>query len=350
MMNQEMQAKSQYRKLKNAGHVLFWVASFAFALISFDVVSEHRLDLDPALYLKALILNTGFALAVYTNFYVLIPRFLKKRKFIFYVFGLVLTLSFASLFIIGVLSLTEKRNLTKLLFSANFFTTAGYVLITSLAKFLTDWIELQDISLRYHKAERQRLEAELNTLKAQINPHFLFNSLNNIYSLSLINSPKTPQLILKLSDLMRHVLYESREDFIPLKKEIEFVTNFIELQRIRLSDQVEVKVKLSEHMPNARLMPLTFEPFIDNAFKHGPQSSGNDAFIHLEIAIKGDWLYFNIENSYNEADLKKPQGAHGVGLENVKQRLLMLYGESNYQLRIEKKNKIYTVSLKLKLK
>jgi len=350
MINQEIKTKSQYRKLKNAGHVLFWVASFAFALISFDVVSEHRLPLDPALYLKALILNTGFAFAVYINFYILIPQFLKKRKFIFYFFWLLLTLSFASLFITGLLSLTENRNLTKLLFSANFFTSTGYVLITSLAKFLTDWIELQDISLRYHKAERQRLEAELNTLKAQINPHFLFNSLNNIYSLALINSPKTPQLILKLSDLMRHVLYESRENFIPLKKEIEFVTNFIELQRIRLSDQVEVSFKLSEHVPNARIMPLTFEPFIDNAFKHGPRSSGNEAFIHLEIEIKDDWLYFNIENSYNEADLKKPKGAHGVGQENVKQRLKMLYAESEYKLKIEKKERIYTVSLKLKLK
>ncbi|WP_163708340.1 sensor histidine kinase [Mangrovibacterium lignilyticum] len=345
-----MSDRTRYRKLKNTGHILFWMASLAFAMLSFDIVSEHKLSLTPDLFFKAIILNIGFALAVYSNLYLFIPRLLKKHKYIFYVFWLVLTLFGSALLVSGILSWVEKRDLTRLLLSANFFTSAGYVFITSLAKFLTDWIELQDISLRYHKAERQRLEAELNTLKAQINPHFLFNSLNNIYSLALVNSEKTPQLILKLSDLMRHVLYESRENFISLKKEIGFVTNFIELQRIRLSDQVKIAFTIEGEPAERKIMPLVFEPFLDNAFKHGPRSSGDDAYIRILIRILENELDFEITNSFNAADIRKPKGAHGVGLENVKQRLAMLYTKNEYKLDINGRENDFEVKLKIKLK
>ena len=340
----------KYRKLKNAGHILFWMASLAFALLSFDIVSEHKLNITPALILKAVLMNIGFALSVYTNFYLLIPQFLKKHKYIFYAFWLILTLFTASLATSLILSWVEQKNFTRLLLSANFLTSAGYVLITSLAKFLTDWIELQDIWLRYNKAERKRLEAELKTLKSQINPHFLFNSLNNIYSLALIKSDKTPHLILKLSDLMRHVLYESRENFIPLKKEISFVTNFIELQRIRLSEQVRIQYQLTGEVPERKIMPLIFEPFLDNAFKHGPKTSGDDVFIDIRLDIGQDNLTFEVKNSCNPEMIGKSIGAHGVGLENVRQRLEMLYGSEDYKLDIMNRESLFAVNLNVKLK
>ena len=345
-----MPVRTKYRKLKNAGHILFWLISLAFALLSFDVVSEHKLSPTPALLLKAFMLNLGFAIAVYGNFYLLIPRFLKKRSYIFYLFWLIVILTSSSAVSTILLSLEQHRDLTKHLFSANFFTSAGYVLITSLAKFLTDWVELQDISLRYHKAERQRLEAELNTLKAQINPHFLFNSLNNIYSLALVHSEKTPQLILKLSDLMRHVLYESRENFISLKKEIEFVMNFIELQRIRLNDHVDIRFELNGNIPERKIMPLLFEPFIDNAFKHGPRSSGDEAYISIVLTIEEETLLFEINNSYTPGNIRNANGAHGVGLENVRQRLSMLYNKEDYDLKIDQTAQNFKVRLTMKLK
>ncbi|RKD91180.1 sensor histidine kinase [Mangrovibacterium diazotrophicum] len=345
-----MPKPEKYRKLKNTGHILFWIASLVFALLSFDIVSEHKLNISPDLILKAIILNMGFALSVYINFYLLIPRFLKNQKYIFYTFWLILTLFVASLAASLILSWVDQRNFTRLLLSANFFTSAGYVLITSLAKFLADWIELQDIWLRYNKAERQRLEAELKTLKAQINPHFLFNSLNNIYSLALIKSDKTPHLILKLSDLMRHVLYESRENFIPLKKEISFVTNFIELQRIRLSEQVKIRYELKGEVSERKIMPLIFEPFLDNAFKHGPKTSTDDVFIDIRLDIRQDDLTFEVRNSCNPEMIGKAKGAHGVGLENVGQRLEMLYGSKDYKLDINTAENVFAVKLNVKLK
>ena len=345
-----MTLSKKYRRLKNAGHLVFWLGSLGFALTAFYVVSDHQLGLTPDLILHALMINLGFAFAVYTNFYLLIPRLLKKKKYIFYVFWLILALSASSLLILSLFFLLNRQPFSKHLFSSHFFTSAAYVAITSLAKFVTDWIELQDISLRYHKVEREKLEAELNTLKAQINPHFLFNSLNNIYSLSLINSEKTPQLILKLSDLMRHVLYESRENFIPLKKEIEFVRNFIDLQQIRLSEKTDIRFEVSGEVSNQLIIPLIFEPFIDNAFKHGPRAFTDQAFIHIAIHINGQQLYFEASNSCDCQEAEKKDRAHGIGLANVRQRLAYLYKNDEYHLDISKKENIFTVRLSLLLK
>ncbi len=345
-----MTLSKKYRKLKNAGHLVFWLSSLVFALTVFYEVSDYKLGLGPEIIIRAIIINVGFAFAVYTNFYLLIPYFLKKKNYIFYVFWLIITLATSSLLIITLCFTVQQKAFTKDLFSTHFFTSAVYVAVTSLAKFLTDWIELQDISLRYNKVEREKLEAELNTLKAQINPHFLFNSLNNIYSLSLVNSKKTPQLILKLSDLMRHVLYESRKNFVPLNTEIEFARNFIDLQRIRLNEQVDIQVMVESNAGNKLVIPLIFEPFIDNAFKHGPRSCPEKEFIHMSIKTQGEWLFFEVRNTCCEENTVKKDQAHGIGLNNVRQRLAFLYKKEDYDLNISKKENIFIVRLKLKLK
>jgi sensor histidine kinase YesM len=345
-----MTFSKKYRRLKNAGHLAFWLSSLVFALIVFYEVSDYKLGLGPEIIIRAIIINVGFAFAVYTNFYLLIPHFLKKKNYIFYVFWLIITLATSSLLIITLCFTVQQKAFTRDLFSTHFFTSAVYVAVTSLAKFLTDWIELQDISLRYNKVEREKLEAELNTLKAQINPHFLFNSLNNIYSLSLVNSKKTPQLILKLSDLMRHVLYESRENFVPLKKEIEFARNFIDLQRIRLNEQMDIRVMVEGNAGNKLVIPLIFEPFIDNAFKHGPRACSDQEFIHISIKTEGEWLFFEVSNTCCEENAVKKDHAHGIGLNNVRQRLAFLYKKEDYDLDISKKENIFIVRLKLRLK
>jgi LytS/YehU family sensor histidine kinase len=149
---------------------------------------------------------------------------------------------------------------------------------------------------------------------------------------------------------MRHVLYESRENFVPLKKEIEFVKNFIELQQIRLNDQVDIQVLIDGNVNNQLVIPLIFEPFIDNAFKHGPRSfSGND-FIHVSVKIEGEWLLFNISNTCDEHDPVKKDTAHGIGLNNIRKRLAFLYKKEDYDLEISKKENIFIVRLKLRLK
>lgn len=336
-----------YRRIKIIGQILFWACSLAFALGSFYVAPGYQFNFTTDFF-KVIILNIGLAFGVYMNILILIPRFLKKKNYIFYTFWLVLTLAASSLIILGLFYLLLNFSRPRL-FSTYFFTTASYIGITTLAKLLKDWVQLQDISLRYNKVEREKLEAELNSLKAQVNPHFLFNSLNNIYSLSLINSPKTPKMILMLSDLMRHVLYESRENFIPLKKEIEFTRNFIELQRIRLSDKVAINFEVEGEIQNKLIIPLIFEPFVDNAFKHGPKSLDKNAYINIKIRIDQDWLYFEVENNYGPIDQIQHK-AHGIGLKNAQKRLEYLYQKDQFHLDITKKENIFNVQLQLKLK
>jgi two-component system, LytTR family, sensor kinase len=155
---------------------------------------------------------------------------------------------------------TIFRSFNTDLHAAYFFATLMYVAFTSFIKFIKDWLTLQDINLKLAKIEQQKLEAELKTLKAQLNPHFLFNSLNNIYSLALMKSDKVPDLILTLAELMRHIIYESKGKYISLEKEVEFVNNFIAMQKIRTSENVQIKYDLKGNVPSAKIAPLLFEP------------------------------------------------------------------------------------------
>lgn len=354
-----MPAINQNKLLKILAHIAFWMVSIAFTLLLI-YYNENRVHFDFVVFLKALITNTGFALAVYINLYLLIPRFLKKKNYLFYVFWLIVVLSFSSLFI-QFLLIFPLRNILNVgirfssfdinLHAAFFSATLIYVAVTSFLKFIKDWLTLQDLNLKLAKIEQQKLEAELKTLKGQLNPHFLFNSLNNIYSLSLVQSEKVPDLILRLADLMRHIIYESRENFIDLHKEIEFVTNFIALQKIRTSDNVNIQFHLSDNVPQARIAPLIFEPFIDNAFKHGlPGTDGND-FIKINFDFESNnWLKFSIENNYEPLPERAGKKTSGIGIENVKQRLKFLYPSADYQLNIVHQNRVHAVNLRLKLK
>jgi sensor histidine kinase YesM len=344
------------KRNKIIGHSIFWFASITFLCIIFYLNSR---SINAALIAKALITNIGFALAVYLNLYILIPRFLKTKSYIFYIFWVVVLISGTSLFI-QLIILYPLRNILGVsdrfssfsadTHSAFFFATFFYVLLSSFLKFIKDWLSMQDLNYKLAKIEKEKLEAELKTLKGQLNPHFLFNSLNNIYSLALSNSDKVPDLILKLSDLMRHIIYESRENYISLDKELEFVNNFIALQRIRTSEKTRINYKIEGNVPSAKIAPLLFEPFIDNAFKHGlPGTDGTD-FIDISFTFKkGNFVVFNLTNNYEESDLWDKK-ASGIGIKNVKQRLQHLYNKQEYSLSITKNHHIFSVTLELKLK
>ncbi len=353
-----MPKEKLYHQFKVTGHVLFWMLSIAFILF-FIFYNEKKIHFDLVTLSKAIIINIGFALGVYTNLYMLIPKLLKKKNYIFYIFWLIVLLTFCSLFIQllfiypfhNILHLEERfASFNPSLHSAFFFATLIYIAFTSLLKFIKDWLALQDLNLKIAKIEQQKLEAELKTLKGQLNPHFLFNSLNNIYSLALIKSDKVPELILKLSDLMRHIIYESRENFISLAKEIEFVDNFIALQKIRTPENVEIQYEIKGDIPPARIAPLLFEPFIDNAFKHGLPASTNSDFVNILFDFRqNDFLIFRIENNYEQPFTWNKKDS-GIGIKNVKQRLKYLYNPNDYELNISKENSTFSVILQLKLK
>lgn len=208
---------------------------------------------------------------------------------------------------------------------------------------------MQDLNYKLAKIEKEKLEAELKTLKGQLNPHFLFNSLNNIYSLALTKSDKVPDLILRLSDLMRHIIYESRENYITLEKEIDFVDNFIALQKIRTSGKTQINYTKTGVVPDGKIAPLLFEPFIDNAFKHGLPGTENDFIdIRFDFSTPANVL-FKMRNNYEIRELLDSKNS-GIGIQNVKQRLQHLYNKGDYKLSITKEQAVFSISLELKLK
>ncbi|WP_340111086.1 sensor histidine kinase [Maribellus mangrovi] len=337
------------------GHIFSWIFSIAFFTFIFYLYSTV---FYAELITKAAITNIGLAISVYINLYVLIPKLLKKKSYIFYIFWLVLTISASSLFVQfgllypfrNVLHVSEQLSTFNAnIHSAFFIVTLVYVAVSSFLKFVKDWIAMQDLNYKLAKIEKQKLQAELNTLKGQLNPHFLFNSLNNIYSLALIQSKKVPDLILKLSDLMRHIIYESKENFISLDKEIEFVDNFIALQQIRISENTKLVYVKEGRVPDAKIVPLLFEPFIDNAFKHGVPGNSENDFIKIRFEFTDTHLHFKIENNFSD-EVKWNKKNSGIGIQNVKQRLSLLYKKNEYNLLINKDNHVYCVELNLQLR
>lgn len=193
---------------------------------------------------------------------------------------------------------------------------------------------------RMKSLEKQTSEAELAYLKHQINPHFFMNTLNNIHALIDIDKEKAQKTVLELSKIMRYVLYDASLPSVPLEKEIHFLSNYIELMKIRYTEQVDIRISLPDEIPNTQIPPLLFISFLENAFKHGI-SYKSESFIHLSMKIKDQELDCLIVNSYFE---EKETEDTGIGLENTRKRLRLLY-DTNYTLHIENKDDQYRVLL-----
>jgi two-component system LytT family sensor kinase len=196
--------------------------------------------------------------------------------------------------------------------------------------------------------ENQTLKSELSFLKSQVNPHFLFNTLNNIYSLSLSRSEKAPEAIMKLSQLLRYMLYETDDKNVSLEKEIAHIEDYISLQRMRLTDQVEVILEKKGSLSGKHIEPLLLIPFVENAFKHGIHTQF-PSFIKINITVEGEFLIFKVTNSIvpNSAEYPKDKNS-GIGLSNVEKRLNLLYPD-RYALDTNVTEKEYAVSLKINL-
>ena len=203
------------------------------------------------------------------------------------------------------------------------------------------------INNRWKKSEKEKLDAELSYLKAQINPHFLFNTLNSIYSLAIIKSDDVASSIVKLSNMMRYVLSESSNEFVILEKEIEYIRNYIELQQIRFGNFIQFDCIISGDQKNKTIAPLILIPFIENAYKHGGNAEENSA-IKIKIEITESQLILLVKN--NKVVVQRSEELKsGLGVENTKNRLQYIY-PTKHSLIINDTEKEYSVSLTLNLK
>ena len=288
---------------------------------------------------------------IYFNIFYLFPKYLKGQSLgkyaIFLVISVILITPVKGL-AFYLLNLGDEDSKREILFNLHYTFLSAFLVAGSstVVKILYEWVIYQRDK---KKLEKENMQSELKFLKNQINPHFLFNTLNNIYALSLIKSETTPEVILKLSDLLRYMLYECNEPKVMLRNEISYIKNYLDLEKLRQKTDVIIDFLIEGEITDQKITPLLFTPFLENAFKHGVNKVLTDACVRVQIVVIKKHLKFMVENSkpqFETSVLNTHQG--GIGLANVKKRLEMLY-YGNYSLEIENTMTYYKIELSLNL-
>jgi len=327
-------------------HVFCWVV-----LISFFVFIAHndtKMSTNDLLIVFLLYPAINISL-FYLNYLVFIPQFLDKKHYGTYAVAIVIAIVVYGLGKYGVALVFKQyvlmHNGMLLTFWVYFFDTVlaslVFLFLSTALKFSVDWFLNERIQ---RDLENQRLTAELAFLKSQINPHFLFNSLNSIYSLAYQRSETTPEAILKLSEIMRYMLYECNDNKVGLDKELQYLHSYIDLQKIRLGNKAFIDFKVVGKVENQQIVPLLLIAFIENAFKHGVANNPLTP-IRLLIDVNEGHLHFHIQNKKHT---NNRDASGGIGLNNVRRRLNLLY-PGKYNLDIQDEADTYTVELSLVL-
>ena len=216
------------------------------------------------------------------------------------------------------------------------------LLLLPIPLFITLWIYEQWKWLKNLKSEKNK--AEINLLKNQINPHFFFNTLNNLYGLTVEKSDLAPDVVLKLSEMMRYTIYQGKEEYVTLQQEIDYLYNFIELHKMRYENQVDIKLS-HDFDKNYEIAPLLFIILVENAFKHGLEKKAEGGYIHITLKANSGVIQFNVENNFDEI---KDYSAEGIGLNNLKKRLEYIYPQ-RHQLDLVKSLSVFNASLTLEI-
>jgi LytS/YehU family sensor histidine kinase len=288
------------------------------------------------------------------NLYILVPRLLGPKKYLLY-----------APCVLAVLAVTAQLNIFIYSYAIDFFLPDYffvssfsfwqlvqfgfvYLAITTLLKLSRAWFKLLESKNHLIKLEKEKVNTELLFLKMQINPHFLFNSLNNIYSLALKKDAMAPDSILKLAEVMRYMIYESNGNAVPLQKEIDYINNYIDLQRLRTRENASIVFNLMGDTASWYVAPLVLLVFIENGFKHGIKGAIHESYVNILIHITDAQLQMTVENSKGVIDEVEKDTFRGLGLENVKRRLELLY-PGKYELTINDTETKYTAVLQLPL-
>ncbi len=338
----------QLATTKATKHTLFWVALFLLYSVVEVLLTHHPFLYTVSNNVVRLIL---LGMAVYYNVYRLVPQYLADKRFLPYLGFLLLTVFIVTpleAFLIYAKSSNYPEMQEQVLLNLNwYFVPNFFVLSTStVVKITVDWYnnirEKQELVT-------ETMQSELRFLKSQINPHFLFNTLNSLYALTLKKSDLAPDIVLKLSEMMRYMLYECNEKWVPLSKEVNYIANYLELERIRQGNRVDMSYEVQGFVSDQKVAPLMFIPFIENCFKHGLGSQISKGFVNIRLDVRGNEIDLHIENSKAESMPKQlhPRSG-GIGLVNVRRRLELLY-PNRYKLVVEDTPTTYTVKLYLKL-
>lgn len=321
-------------------HIFIW--GILYSIILFFIYAEIK-DIT----LKVCLRITFTAVIFYTNYSLLVPYFLLKKKILPYLFCVVILLLISYLIIFNVFGFEfyDSRNLLDKRpskFIINIFFNSVIIIIGTIIRLYEQWIENDRIN---KEIELKKNKTELESLKNQLNPHFLFNSLNSIYSLSTKKSNDTPEAVIMLSELMRYMLYKANDKKVLLKDELQYIENYIKLQHIRIAKNKNVKINIKGVISTQKISPLLFISYIENAFKYGTDFNGNTE-IEIDISVKDNELQFKCVNIIGNRS--KDEESSGIGMQNTKNRLKLLYPDKHWLTTIENDNK-FMVDLKLKI-
>lgn len=329
-------------------HCFFW---FSFFILLFILEKG-----DDGLMDKLLSVSTNiifYAAIVYINVLYLIPHFLKKKRIFTYLVLLIAVVLFITpikLFAFHMLFTGDEVKQNGLISQQHYFYLANLFIAfgSTLVSIIMDWMQ--------HQRERtilenQNIQSELRFLKSQINPHFLFNTLNSIYALTLKKSDDAPEIVVKLSEMLRYMLYECNEKLVPLSKEVHYIQNYLSLEQLRHGGKISIKFDVVGEVNGETIAPLLFVPFLENSFKHGASKTIKDGYVNVVLTMKEkEQIQFTVENNKTDtiptANHRLKSG--GIGLTNLDRRLKILY-PNKHKLTISNSPNVYKVTLDLTL-
>jgi two-component system LytT family sensor kinase len=327
-------------------HIFFWLGLIAlFMFIGYSDIKMGSRQLLVVFLLYPIINISLF----YLNYLVYIPAFLDKKRYWLYAMVIAITIILFGLGKYGIGTLFRQDVLVQMgvpvgfwrYFRSTVIASLVFIFLSIVLKFTIDWFLNERIQ---RDLENQRLSAELSFLRSQINPHFLFNSLNSIYSLAYQRSETTPEAILKLSEIMRYMLYECNDNKVALAKELQYLQNYIDLQKIRFGKNSYIDFKVNGKIGEQQIVPLLLIAFIENAFKHGIANDPSSP-IRLLADVDQEHLHFYSQNKKHN---NNRDTLGGIGLNNVRRRLDLLY-PGKYTLSIIDNADTYTCELSLAL-
>ena len=328
--------------------LILWLKEFLFGFQTYNIEDFSFASVAPILMVKLIILSFPFII-FYVNYLFLVPKLVRHKKTVLYVIAIIVLFTVLSpihRYVYAVLLpkhfgwysyvYIDKLNFW-LSFQTLLFENYVYIFFSIAFSYVNDYFETQK---KQQELEKEQAITELAYLKSQINPHFLFNTLNDIYALTYRQAKEAPEAVLKLSALLRYMLRESNERYAPLEKEIDYIKNVIELYEIGQKGTAFINLEINGLIKQQEIAPLILINFVENAFKHGVADDPSNP-INISISAQHDSLSFKITNKKND-DYKDKTG--GIGLSNVQRRLTLLY-PGRHTLLVIDENDIFTVDL-----
>jgi sensor histidine kinase YesM len=323
-------------------HILAWLLLFSLPALFHRENDQPKVNWKGMFTLRALIFDGCFVFLFYLNALLLIPRLLNRNRISAYIFS-ILGLFVA---VLVILPLIPAANGERGFHRESLFLVFPYLFVWAMStayRFVSDQVKTERL---LKERENENLKTELSFLRSQVSPHFLFNVLNNMVAMARLRSDLLEPSLIRLSGLMRYMLYESDEAKVPLSREVEYVNSYIELQRMRYAKSLAIRAQLDPG-DNQLIEPMLLIPFIENAFKHGTGII-EDPVIEIGLKISEGLVDFRVRNKYIPGAEEAKDKTSGIGLANVIRRLNLLY-EQKHILSIDRENGWFTVSLQIKL-